>query len=65
MKAYKNLFKRYSADLPETTFSHSYAIGGDYDEPFKLVARQTIDGIDAWCFHQDRFKQRHPNSAVP
>jgi len=48
MKAYESLFKRHRDQPLETVFAHFYPINSDYDEPFKLVARQTIDGIDAW-----------------
>jgi len=65
MKAYESLYKRHANQALEVVFCHSYAIGGDYDEPFKIVARQTLDGIDSWYFHQERFKKKHPNTAVP
>lgn len=58
-------FKRHRAQSIESAFAHFYPVSGDYDEPFKIVARQTLDGIDAWYFHQDRFKARYPNTAVP
>lgn len=64
MKAYESLYKRHKAQEPNTVFAHFYAINGDYDEPFKLVAKQTVDGIDAWYFHQDRFQTKYPH-AVP
>ncbi|WP_298356964.1 DUF3825 domain-containing protein [Rhodoblastus sp.] len=64
MKAYESLFKRHRAQDISTAFAHFYAIGGDYDEPFKIVARQTVDGIDAWHFRQERFKAKYPY-AVP
>jgi hypothetical protein len=65
MKTYVSLFKGHRDHAPEATFAHFYPIDGDYDEPFKIVARQSIDGIDAWHFHQDRFKNKHPNTSVP
>jgi hypothetical protein len=65
MKDYESLYKLHPKQSLDVVFSHFYPIGGDYDEPFKLVARQTIDGIDAWHFHQDRFKSKYPNTAVP
>jgi hypothetical protein len=37
----------------------------DYDEPFKLIARLTIDGFDSWTFQQERFKRKHASSEVP
>lgn len=60
MKAYESLFKLYrEQDIP-SVFAHAYAINGDYDEPFRLIARQTSDGPAAWDFVQPRFAQRHP-----
>ena len=65
LKAYESLFKLYKEQQPETVFAHFYAINGDYDEPFKIVARHTIDGIGSWSFQQDRFVQKYPFTAVP
>lgn len=65
MKPYKSLFKQYKDQPPETAFAHFYAVNQDYDEPYKLVARQTVDGFSAWGFQQDRFVQKYANSAVP
>ncbi|HEY8335540.1 MAG TPA: DUF3825 domain-containing protein [Tardiphaga sp.] len=59
MKPYNSLFKQHRDQAPETAFAHFYPIGGDYDEPFRLVARQTMDGLDAWNFHNDRFKAKY------
>ena len=56
MKAYESLYKRHKQQAAETAFAHFYPVQGDYDEPFKIVARQTVDGIDAWSFQQDRFR---------
>jgi hypothetical protein len=58
MKAYESLYKRYKQQAPETAFAHFYAVNQDYDELYKLVARQTLDGIDAWSFQQDKFKNK-------
>ena len=65
MKAYESLQKRHKQQAAETAFAHFYPLQHDYDEPFKIVARQTVDGIDAWSFQQDRFRNRYPNTAVP
>jgi len=65
MKAYGSLFKAHRDQTPETVFAHFYPVNGDYDEPFKIVARQSIDGIASWAFHQERFRNKHPNTAVP
>lgn len=65
MKAYESLYKRHKQQAEDTAFSHFYAVNHDYDEPFKMVARQTLDGIDAWAFQQDRFKNKYPNTSVP
>lgn len=65
MKAYQSLFKNHRAQPLDTVFAHFYAIGGDYDEPFALVARQTVDGIDAWHFQQERFKAKYASQGLP
>ncbi len=49
----------------DKVFAHFYAINGDYDEPFNMVARATVDGIDSWHFHQQRFKDKYKTQAVP
>jgi hypothetical protein len=65
MKAYNSLFKAHRDQAPDSAFAHFYPIDNDYDEPFKIVARQSLDGIDSWHFHQERFKNKHPSSSVP
>ena len=65
MKPYESLFKLHKNQVHDSAFAHFYPIRDDYDEPFKIVARQTLDGIDAWYFHQDKFKNKYPNTAVP
>jgi Domain of unknown function (DUF3825) len=65
MKAYRSLFKLYRDQPPETVFAHFYPINGDFDEPFRRIARSSIDGFDAWGFHQPRFKSKHGFSEVP
>lgn len=65
MNPYESLFKLYRDQDPTSVFAHAYAIGGDYDEPFKLIARQTIDGEEAWAFAQERFARKHSYSAFP
>lgn len=65
MKAYSSLFKTRRDQPAETAFAHFYPIDEDYDEPFKIVARQSMDGIDSWYFHQERFKNKHPSTGVP
>lgn len=65
MKAYASLFKMHREQPIDEVFAHFYAIRGDYDEPFALVARQTVDGVDAWHFHQQRFKDKYANHAYP
>jgi hypothetical protein len=56
---------RHKHQDPETAFAHFYAVDNDYDETFQIVVRQTLDGIDAWSFQQDRFKGKYPSTAVP
>jgi hypothetical protein len=65
MKPYRSLFKLYKDQPPESAFAHFYPIAGDYDQPFKLIARNTLDGFDSWTFQQDRFKKKYPYSDVP
>lgn len=70
MKAYESLFKRYKDQPLDRAFAHFYPIRRrqtdtlDYDEPFKIIAKSTIDGLDAWGFQQPRFKSKYP-SEVP
>lgn len=65
MKAYQSLFKQHREQDLNTVFAHFYAIKGDYDEPFAIVARATVDGIDAWQFQQERFKAKYANQGLP
>ncbi|MEB3047370.1 DUF3825 domain-containing protein [Rhizobium mulingense] len=65
MKVYETLFKAHREQPLTEVFAHFYAINGDYDEPFKIVARATVDGIDAWHFHQERFRAKYSNTSVP
>lgn len=65
MKPYATLYRLYREQEPATAFASFFAIQGDYDEPFKLVARQTIDGLESWAFQQQRFQEKYPHSAVP
>jgi hypothetical protein len=59
MRAYSSLFRTFRDQDPASVFSHFYPIGGDYDEPFRIVAGQTIDGLAAWNFHQPRFMAKY------
>jgi hypothetical protein len=70
LKAYGSLFKQYKDQRPETIFAHFYptrkdAGAPDYDEPFKAIARQSLDGYESWTFQQQRFKDKHSSSEVP
>ena len=65
MKNYRSLLKRYRPQPPETVFAHFYPINGDYDEPFRILAGNTVDGQDAWSFRQDRFKLKYPHTEFP
>jgi hypothetical protein len=65
IKRYRSLYKRSGEQDVTTAFAHFYAVGGDYDEPWRAIARKTIDGFDAWGFSQDRFKRKYSRSAVP
>ena len=65
MKLYRSLFKRHKEQSPETVFAHFYPLNSDYDEPFKIIARTTIDGYDAWSFRQQRFRYKYRYTDVP
>ncbi len=65
MKPYRSLFKLFKGQAPETAFAHFYPINNDYDQPFRLIARNTLDGSDAWAFQQQRFKAKHAASELP
>jgi hypothetical protein len=45
MKPYASLYKLYRDQETETAFSSFFAIQQDYDEPWKIIARQSIDGF--------------------
>lgn len=70
MKAYTSLFKQYRDQPAECIFAHFYPVRGgagapDYDEPWKAIARDSLDGYDSWTFQQARFRAKHSYSAVP
>jgi ribosomal protein S30 len=71
VKPYDSLFALYGAQKPDTIFAHFYpkrrapADPADYDEPFKEMARMSLDGYDAWIFQQPKFRAKHASSAVP
>ena len=43
MKAYRSLFKLHKDERAEVVFAHFYPIQGDYDEPFRVLARSTME----------------------
>lgn len=73
MKPYESLFRRYGKQKPETIFAHFYppkrdanaVHQPDYDEPFKEIAKASLDKYDSWTFHQPKFQAKHSYSAVP
>ena len=71
MKAYDSLFKQYREQPLQNVFAHVYPVRQlpddppDYEEPFRAIARSTVDGYEAWEFHQPRFKAKYTNGAVP
>lgn len=65
MKAYQSLFKQHREQDLSSVFAHFHPINGDWDEPLAIVARATVDGIDAWHFQQERFKAKYANQALP
>ncbi len=70
MKSYVSLFKLHRDQPTQDVFAHFYPITAhesaqpDYDAPFKNIAQSTVDGRDAWEFHQARFKEKY-TAAVP
>ena len=69
MTTYESLYKLHRDQAATLAFAHFYPLKvemkSDYDEPFKIVARQTIDGINNWAFHQERFKNKYPKHCGP
>lgn len=70
MKSYSSLFKLSKKQPLNSAFAHFYpdlknGAAPDYDEPFKAIARQSMDGFDSWTFTQQAFKDRHKYSEVP
>lgn len=65
IKQYESLFTKYREQQRNTVFAHFHAIAGDYDEPFKAIARNTVDGYDSWQFQQKRFQEKYKNTDVP
>lgn len=58
MKNYESLFKIFKGQSLDNVFAHflsnkKFPDGSiDYDEPIRSISRQTIDGPNAWEFHQ-------------
>src|SRR5579883_3356838 len=65
LHAYESLYKRHRNQAAATAFAHFYPVSGDFDKPFQTIASQTSDGLAAWQFQQDRFKQKYPHTQVP
>lgn len=71
MKPYESLFKLYKDQPLDRAFAHFYPIQRkpvdqpDYDEPFKIIAKNTVDGLESWGFQQARFKSKYPFTVVP
>ena len=70
MKAYGDLFRFSQKQLPESIFAHFYPLkrdvdSPDYDEPWRAIAQDSLDGYDSWTFQQERFRMKHSYSAVP
>jgi Domain of unknown function (DUF3825) len=62
---YRSLFKLFKDQSVESAFAFFHSINGDYSEPFNIVGRQTVDGLDAWNFQQDRFKDKYSVHGAP
>jgi len=70
LKAYGSLFRHYKEQPANSIFAHFYpvkqgAAAPDYDEPWKAIARDSLDGYESWTFQQPRFRAKHANSPVP
>jgi hypothetical protein len=65
MKTYRSLHKLFRDQSLDSVFAHFYAVNGNYDEPYRLLARHTMDGFDAWTFTQERFQRKNPGTEVP
>jgi len=71
VKTYKSLFKLYKDQPLDVVFAHFYPFARnpieapDYDGPFKTIAKNTLDGFEAWEFRQAKFRDKHPSTAVP
>lgn len=74
MKPYDSLFRIHRDQPVDEVFAQFYPIKpnptaaptkDDFDEPFRIIARQTIDGFPAWGFQQAKFRDKHGYSAVP
>jgi hypothetical protein len=65
MKAYQSLYKQYRDQDAATVFAHFPSINLNWDETWAMVARATVDGVDAWHFQQERFKAKYANQAFP
>jgi hypothetical protein len=65
MKLHKSLFRQSKTQPVETAFAHFYPINGDFDEPFRVIASNTMEGRDAWAFQQKVFIDRHPYTQAP
>ncbi len=70
MKNYESLLKIYKTQPLNQVFAHFHSNKRfpdgsiDYDEPFRNISRQTVDGPTAWEFHQPRFKEKY-NQVAP
>jgi len=73
-KPYESLFRQYPKQQPGMIFAHFYppkAAPGvvhtpaDYDEPFREIAKASLDKYESWTFHQPKFRTKHSYSEVP
>src|SRR5258708_25480414 len=64
MKNFESLFSKYKGQEFDSIFAFFPPILGDFDQIFKNIAENTIDGFDSWTFEQQRFKDRHRSSSV-
>lgn len=60
MKTYDSLFTQSASQPKDTAFAAFFPpTGQPFDTPFKWLAEKTLDGVQAWEFEQDQFKDKY------
>lgn len=67
MKKYDSLFTLGKEQPRETAFAAFFPPAGtrDFDIPFQWIAEKTFDGIDAWNFNQEIFREKYRFTKFP